>query len=431
LTHITSPGARKYVPSGQSLVRLARVFARSQLKRIAVVLTVAAAAGAFAYHVSSQPMDFRVYHFGANGVFDGTRPVYGITSGLGWPMHYRYPPLFLLLFAPLASVPLGMAAAIWVVAKILLLAGLLSALRKSPRNVGGKALVPNSHYIIPFLLMAPYLIEEFRYGNAQFFILALTIAALLIVRERPLTAAAFLGLAISIKVWPAFFLPYLLVRREWRACAYTFGFIVILTLLPAAYFGFQHNLDLLGKWFDQEFQTQLSEGEIWFPNQSLRGVLMRYLTVIEYSQMPDSNYERIHFASLDASTVRRVWMLLAAGIYTGFLFLSHRRRESDGWLDHALAFCLLAMLQPFTQKYALAVLLWPAIAAAALLTKPLLRGLIYGAATLALVQPLVSGAGAQRFLQVMGFDFAVVLLLTAALALACFQFKDVPIRRNL
>ena len=52
-------------------------------------------------------MDFRVYHYGARGVFDGTRPVYGLTSGLGWPMHYRYPPLFLLLFAPLAALPLG------------------------------------------------------------------------------------------------------------------------------------------------------------------------------------------------------------------------------------------------------------------------------------------------------------------------------------
>src|SRR5207249_8565882 len=78
----------------------------------------------FAYHVALHPMDFRVYHYGARGVFDGTRPVYGETSGLGWPMHYRYPPLFLLLFAPFAILPLGLAAAIWVVLKILVLVGI-------------------------------------------------------------------------------------------------------------------------------------------------------------------------------------------------------------------------------------------------------------------------------------------------------------------
>jgi hypothetical protein len=65
------------------------------------------------------------------------------------------------------------------------------------------------------------------------------------------------------------------------------------------------------------------------------------------------------------------------------------------------------------------------------LTTPLVRRLIYAAATLALVQPLVSGAGAQRFLQVLGFDFAVVLLLAVALWLAGFQSKDVPIRRKI
>src|SRR6185503_9333252 len=96
--------------------------------------------------------------------------------------------------------------------------------------------------------------------------------------------------------------------------------------------------------------------------QSLRGVLMRYLTLIDYSRVPDSNYPLINIAALSPSIVRWVWMILGAAIYAGFLLIANRRRASDGWLDHALAFCLLALLQPFTQKYALAVLLWPAIA---------------------------------------------------------------------
>src|SRR5262245_29726205 len=76
-------------------------------------------------------MDFRVYHFGARGVFNGTRPVYGLTSGLGWPMHYRYPPLFLLLFAPFALLPLGPAAIVWVVLKVVLLVWLVQQIWRS------------------------------------------------------------------------------------------------------------------------------------------------------------------------------------------------------------------------------------------------------------------------------------------------------------
>src|SRR5438094_7213260 len=103
-----------------------REFSLSKIGITAGILTIALA---FAYHVAEHPMDFRVYHYGARGVFDGTRPVYGLTSGLGWPMHYRYPPLFLLLFAPFAALPLNWGAAVWVVLKVGVLAALLIGIR--------------------------------------------------------------------------------------------------------------------------------------------------------------------------------------------------------------------------------------------------------------------------------------------------------------
>lgn len=360
-------------------------------------------------------MDFRVYHFGARGVFDGTRPVYGQSSGLGWPMHYRYPPLFLLLFAPLAAIPLGPAAALWVAAKIVVLALLLRAILVRKPNPTPRR---KRWYLISFVFMAPYIVEELRYGNAQFFVVALTIGALLVLRDKVSLAAASLGLAISIKVWPIFFVPYLAIRREWKMVAYTLGFAVFLALLPSLYFGFAENLDLLGQWFNQEFRTQLGESEIWFPNQSLRGVLMRYLTVIDYVSLPDPNYVQVNVVAMDPAMVRLLWILLAAGLYAGFLVLVHRRRDPDAWLDHGLAFCLLALLQPFTQKYALVVLLWPAILAAGLMEKTVHRILIISAAALVVIQPLVPGATAQRLLQVLGMDFAAVLLLTIVMALS-------------
>src|SRR5262249_33973381 len=153
---------------------------------------------------------FRVYYFGARGVFDGTRPVYGRESGIGWPMHYRYPPLFLLLFAPLATLPLAWGAALWVLLKIVVLVMLVRAILKAQPATSNF----NLHsFTVPVLFITPYLIEELRYGNVQFFVFALTAVAVLQVRERPALAAASLALGISIKVWPLFFLPYMVVRR--------------------------------------------------------------------------------------------------------------------------------------------------------------------------------------------------------------------------
>jgi Glycosyltransferase family 87 len=367
-------------------------------------------------------MDFRVYYYGARGVFDGTRPVYGPASGLGWPMHYRYPPLFLLLFAPLVKLPLAWGAAIWVILKIVVLALLLPAMLK--RGLKPATTYSSNHLVagfsprsfaVPFLLITPYLIEEFRYGNAQFLVFALSAAALLTVRSQPVLSAASLALGISIKVWPLFFVPYLAVRRNWKVAGYTLAFVAVLAMLPAFYFGFRGNLNLLGQWFSQETHTQLSENEIWFPNQSLRGVLIRYLTLVDYSQTPDSNYARVNILDLDPSVVRSIWLGAAGAAYAGFLLLANRRRNNTGWLDHGLAFCLIAILEPFTQKYALSILLWPAIAASAPESKPRFRFLLYGATILVLIQPLTPGANAQRFLQVLGLDFAAAALLTAAL----------------
>src|SRR5207237_2776276 len=214
-------------------------------------------------------MDFRVYYDGARGVFDGTRPMYGRASGLGWPMHYRYPPLFLLLFAPFAVMPLAWGAASWVVLKIITLGVLLKAMYSSGFREG--ELSPS--VIFPFLFVLPYLIEEFRYGNAQFFVFALSAAALLVMRKRPVLAAGSLALGISIKVWPLFFVPYLAVKGSWRVVGYTLAFVAALTVIPGFYFGFAANFNLLAHWFSQEMHTQFSESEIWFPNQSVRGVL--------------------------------------------------------------------------------------------------------------------------------------------------------------
>src|SRR2546425_7283849 len=122
--------------------------------------TIAAAAGiltiaiGFAYHVAGHPMDFRVYHYGARGVFDGTRPVYGPASGIGWPMHYRYPPLFLLVFAPFAAMPLAWAAGLWVVLKVFVSVALVRSIVErtgagTPLLGKGGVAAPSSKWPLP------------------------------------------------------------------------------------------------------------------------------------------------------------------------------------------------------------------------------------------------------------------------------------------
>ena len=50
-------------------------------------------------------MDFRLHHYGAAASSIWDSPVYGLSSG-GLADALCYPPLFLLLFAPLAALPI-------------------------------------------------------------------------------------------------------------------------------------------------------------------------------------------------------------------------------------------------------------------------------------------------------------------------------------
>jgi hypothetical protein len=212
------------------------------------------------------------------------------------------------------------------------------------------------------------------------------------------------------------------VRREWKTLQWTAVILIVLTLLPSVYFGFGRNADLLAEWFNQEFRIQTGQDEIWFPSQSLRGVLMRYLTAVDYSQVPDSNYPAVNAANLPPATVRMIWFSTASAIYAAFLALVYSRHKKEAWIDAGLAFCLVALLEPFTQKYALVIVLWPALAAGRLFARA--PGLICLSIGLALIQPIIPGSQAQRFMQALGFDFAAMVVLAVALALCQRTAED-------
>ncbi|MGH9542329.1 MAG: glycosyltransferase family 87 protein [Terriglobales bacterium] len=423
--------------------------------------------------IGGRSVDFPVYYRTVHS-WRAHGPIYGPHSGLGWPMYYRYPPVFLLLFFPLALLPLAWAAAIWLAGKVavLLLLGRAFARRfgwprlaqfaatwrgperngppmpakefpsgnsaskefplgNSAFNEAGPQPRPQSEarpaasrnraaqpsllpWLPALLLLAPYLVLEFRYGNVQFYVVALCVAALLVVPRRPRCAGALLGLGIAVKVWPLFFVPYWLAARRWRAAAAAVIAAVLLTAAPALVFGWSGNFALLHAWAAQERETALHAGTIWYASQSLRGVMTRALP-------------------LGAALVTRLWLPLDLAAYVAFLFYAKASLRRGAALETVgAAFCLLAILAPFTHVKDLVLFVWPAVAVAVLVARPaekgsaLARGLCWAAAILAGVIPLVPGAAAQHRLQLAGADFVVLCLLAAGLLLAMRRGSATP-----
>lgn len=368
------------------------------------------------YISAQRPVDFPVYHYGARHMLARSGPLYGPKSGIGWPQIYRYPPLFLVFFVPFALLPLRLAALLWAALKFVVLGFLGQALfsRFQIEGLGLRFLA-----VLPAL---PYLAVEFHYGNVQFFIFALVAASFLWIEEQPILASAILALAVSLKVWPLFFVPYLLARKRLLAGGLTLVLVAGFTLLPAAYFGWHANASLLHEWASEEFGIAATSGEpavIGFPSQSLHSMLMRSLTSINYAKLTDSNYPKLNFANFDPRAIELVWVVLAAAGYMGLLILA-RKTQSEELTLHSIAFCALLLLQPFTQIGDLVILLWPVAAAVAALyfdeDLPLWgRASFYLALSMIVLKPLVPTREAQRFLQVAGIDFVALSLLAAGL----------------
>ncbi len=386
-----------------------------RLRSIALI----AASVTLSVYSASFAIDFSVYYPIANHVLTGDGTPYGEASGLPWPMWYRYPPLFLFLVFPFVLGPFRVGAFLFTLPKCWVL---YSFVKQAIQRLESQ---PN--WWIVALLAGPYIVMEFRYANAQFYVFALTAAALFLSSERPARAGVLLGTAVAIKIWPLFFVPYLAALRRWRAAGFAVATAIGLTLLPALYFGWSEHLALLAEWYEQESTIAATAGTIWFPSQSLFGVLTRYLTEIAYSSMPDSGYWNVNIAAISAETVRMVWMAIAVLGYGGLLLTASKRRIEELRL-HAIAFCVVVLLQPFSQKQsALVVLVLPALVAGIVVAnswKTWPARLVVCAATLSVLQPIFASGQWQRTFQLLGVDALIVSLVLVGLILHKTSAQD-------
>ena len=376
-------------------------------------------------------VDLHVYHAAAKSFFLQSGDMYGPNQEFAWPMLYRYPPLFLCLFRPLASLPLAAVAGIWAALMVLLL-GPLTWLwyRRYPPSRFGPAVC------ISALLLLPYLLYELQSGNVQLFLVETVCLALLLCDEHPFVSSLLLGLAAAIKVWPAFVLPFLLVRRRgrWRVGAQTLFAAGVFTVMPGFWLGWRNLLHLLKQWFLQEQRINALLGDRWYPSQSLRGVMLRYLTQMDYSGLPDQNYRHINLVSLPSWEVRQFWLVLA--IVLGLLALVWVYRCGHDAAAYSIFFCSLLIIEPNVARLAYTGLLWPILYAGIVITDQTAprfsKWLLMGAAAVAVVEPLVPGATSQRLAQVLGIDFFGVLLpLTVAILAQSSWGMSSPLRAPL
>ena len=160
---------------------------------------------------------------------------------------YEYPPPFLLLPRTLAILVPDFLRfrMIWFALNgAVLVIGLVVVARMLGPVAGARALL-----LAPLVLASDLTIGTLQIGNLQAIVFSIAMIAMVLLAQRRYAAGgALLAFATVSKLFPGLLLVYLLVRREWRALAWTCGVIaalVVISLLDTGWTPYNAFLDHL------------------------------------------------------------------------------------------------------------------------------------------------------------------------------------------
>jgi alpha-1,2-mannosyltransferase len=188
-------------------------------------------------------IDIDVYRMGGRAWLDGT-PLYSdgtiFHTRVGLDLPFTYPPLAAIVFAPFAWLSLsGAGATITVITLLLLIVStwiVLTRLRVWDHSAIATGPAWLRRCWLAAAIVAPAVIylepirSNFDFGQINVVLMTLVIADC-VPRRTPWPRGLLLGVAIALKLTPAVFLLYFLLRRDTRALLATAASVVAATLV--------------------------------------------------------------------------------------------------------------------------------------------------------------------------------------------------------
>ncbi len=286
-----------------------------------------------------------------------------------WAKYYfPVPPLLPLTLYPLMMLPPVVGAVAWFVIKVAMTTWSALTLMTMTRGKG-RGFPPWTIGLILLLALRPIL-SDLQHGNINLLILFLVVAALSAwQRKKDVRAGILLALAITYKVTPALFVPYLMYKRSWRAVGSTLvGVAVFFFVVPSVFLGPAFNWQCLQKW-RQNIISPFVEGDV-IPstqevNQSMAGVLTRLLTQTPQEGEHLNGYTEhdLNLVSWDPEHVTILIKGLAIGLVLLGAFVCRTksgRRDDPRWIgEFSLVVLTMLFVSERSWKHHFVTLLFP------------------------------------------------------------------------
>jgi len=174
--------------------------------------------------------DFNVYYRTGARVLNG-EALYRLDES----SHFLYAPIFAILFAPFAMLPLRAAQFAWYLVSA---ASLIALIVGSSRMLLGRVQATASVIVIPVVLTSIFINNNIEHGQINLPTLALIVWAIVFAEEgRAVAGGAALAVAVLIKPFAGLAALFLMLEGKWRAILYSIAFGIILLIAPMLVFG--------------------------------------------------------------------------------------------------------------------------------------------------------------------------------------------------
>ncbi len=284
--------------------------------------------------------DFRVYYATAERVVQGeniySRPDEAVTP-------YKYSPMFAWVLAPLALFPIHAASLVFFSINFACLIGILywtSALCPIYFKADPGTMVWVIGLTLLFCLR--FILKILDAGQVNILMIAMLTAGLfLFSKKKEFWGASLVALSVLVKYVTFIFIPYWLLKRQYRKVFYTLFWVGIFCVLPLLFSGIERGMADLTGWIPYITRESLDRGS-WMDeqNQSIYSFVLRLLA----QESPHLSYG-FGFAILPFEQALTVAFVVACGLYTWIVLSLYQRPNTEAW-TLAMLYVAFAFLNP-------------------------------------------------------------------------------------
>ncbi|WP_446222613.1 glycosyltransferase family 87 protein [Nocardia sp. IBHARD005] len=216
-------------------------------------------------------IDLQVYRLGIEAMRDGA-DMYGqlpkTTIGIGLP--FIYPPFAAIALAPFALLPWGAAKILYVVVSIAAVAWTLYLVARRYHPDRKQVALLVTACALPLAMLVEPVRSTIDFGQVNLLLMVLVATDCLLPKTR-YPRGMLIGLAAAIKLTPAAFVLYFLVRKDYKAAATAAGTGAIATIASFAFLPTESTR----YWFGGLGNVSGLSGSAFHTNQSIQAVMAR------------------------------------------------------------------------------------------------------------------------------------------------------------